>query len=171
MLDKKFHKQLGDKFDFFIMNFRYYVAFPINKMLIADGVSFFSLNTSLRRALGAMLKINDGKGCSLCELATYAHLDRSHATKAVIELERLGYARRYNKKSDKRVYVELLPEGREFVESADQRWDEAQMSYFGRCLSDEELIEADESITKVIELLYKLDPNKCDLARCEEDNE
>lgn len=166
MLDREFHKQLGNKFDFFIMNFRYYVAFPINKEMLERDIKFFSINTSLRRALGAMLKINNGEGCSLQELATYAHIDRSHITKAVIELERLGYARRYNKKNDKRVYAELLPEGRRFAENADEMWDVAQMDYFGKCLTDEELLEMDASITKVLELLQKLDPEKC----CIDDN-
>lgn len=165
MLDKQFHHRLGDKFDFFIMNFRYFVANPINRVLIADGVKLFMLNTSLRRALGTMLKINNGEGqCSLCDLATNARLDRSHTTKVVIELERLGFARRFNKKNDKRVYVELLPEGREFVIQGDAMWDEVQTNYFGRCLSDEKLEELDEHLGKIIELLSELDPEKCDLS-------
>ncbi len=147
-----------------MMKFRYHVIHPVNRLLIADGVKLFSLNSSLRRALGTMLKINNGEGwCSLCDLATYAHLDRSHTTKAVIELERLGYAKRFYRKNDKRVYVELLPDGKQFVTEGDEMWDEVQTNYFSRCLTDDQLKELDESITKVIDILENLDPEKCDI--------
>ncbi len=160
-MENTIFKEISEEVDRFQLYIGEYILGPMRSVMIKQGVTLYTLTVFHHKILNQLNIRFRGQWVSMKILASHAQSDRGHLSRAIYELEKMGLIEIRSDEKDRRAkHVRLTEKGEQVCDEGNSRSAALFEQYYSKYLSDSEIEDIHNCLSKVNVHLQKLQPKE-----------